>query len=264
MKQKLFISYSHADESFIERFIKVISPLEDNGILEYWYDRNIKAGDEFWDEINNHLADRDIVCLFLSQDYLASKSCKEEMRRALLMNKEHGVLIIPIVLKPCQWLDIKELSSKLAATKEGKPISKYDDADDAWMEVYKMMKDSVMNYKKLKESSFSSEHEHFLDDATILKKAHSMKNELKLSDIFIFPDLTIIDNKDNDKKILILFEEDHEGAFLFPLRDNIFSILLSIGLGLRRSKAFGRRTKLFEQLLGAALVLICHRKTSFR
>ena len=201
MKLKLFISYSHADENFIERFIKVISPLVDNDILEYWYDRKIKAGDEFWDEIENHLADRDIVCLFLSQDYLASPSCMEEMRRALLMKKKHGVLIIPIVLRPCQWLDNKELSSKLAATKDGKPISKYDDHDDAWMEVYYMVKDSVTNYKKLKESSFSFEHEHFLDDATILKKAHSMKNELKLSDIFIYPDLTIIDNKDNDKKI---------------------------------------------------------------
>lgn len=201
MKLKLFISYSHADESYIERFIKVISPLEDNGILEYWYDRNLTAGDEFWAEIDNHLADRDIVCLFLSQDYLASTSCKEEMRRAILMKKEHGVLIIPIVLRPCQWLDFNELSSKLAATKDGKPISKYGDEDDAWMEVYGMVKDSVTKYKKLRESSFSSDYKRFLDDATILKKAHSMKNELKLSDIFIYPDLTIIDNKDNDKKI---------------------------------------------------------------
>ena len=166
MKLKLFISYSHADESYIERFIKVISPLEDKDILEYWYDRNLNAGDEFWDEIDNHLADRDIVCLFLSQDYLASTSCKEEMRRAILMKKEHGVLVIPIVLRPCQWLDFNELSSKLAATKDGMPISKYGDEDDAWMEVYGMVKNSVMKYKKLKESSFSSEHEHFLDDAT--------------------------------------------------------------------------------------------------
>lgn len=65
---KLFISYSHTDESKVCDFITYMTPLTtgENNQLDIWYDRNIKAGDDFWDEIESHLADRDIVCLFLS------------------------------------------------------------------------------------------------------------------------------------------------------------------------------------------------------
>ena len=42
--------------------------------------------------------------------------------------------------------------------------------------------------------SFKSDFESYLDDASIFTKAHSSKSELHLSDIFIFPDLTV--NKD--------------------------------------------------------------------
>ena len=199
---KLFISYSHADESYIGRFITAITTLTgDDGILEYWYDRNIKAGDDFWDEIDSHLADRDVVCLFLSPDYLASRACKEEMRRALVMRKEQGTLIIPVVLRPCAWLDVKDIKPILAATKDGLPISKFSNADDAWMDVYDNVKRAVTTYKKLKDAKFTKAFDDFLDDATVLTKAHSMKNVLKLSDIFIYPDMTIIDEKDNDKKV---------------------------------------------------------------
>lgn len=199
---KLFISYSHVDESYIGRFITAITTLTgDDGILEYWYDRNIKAGDDFWDEIDSHLADRDVVCLFLSPDYLASRACKEEMRRALVMRKEQGTLIIPVVLRPCAWLDVKDIKPILAATKDGLPISKFSNADDAWMDVYDNVKRAVTTYKKLKDAKFTKAFDDFLDDATVLTKAHSMKNVLKLSDIFIYPDMTIIDEKDNDKKI---------------------------------------------------------------
>lgn len=199
---KLFISYNHADEKYISRFLTAITPLTgEDGVIECWYDRDIKSGDDFWDEIDRHLLDRDIVCLFLSQDYLASKSCREEMRRAMEMKKQRGILIIPVVLRPCQWLDYKELSSILAATTDGKPISKFEDEDDAWMEVYTHIKKAVMYYKKLKEVCFTQVFSEFLDDATILTKAHSMKNELKLQDIFIYPELIILDNKENNKRV---------------------------------------------------------------
>ena len=97
---KLFISYSHTDSTYIQRFLTCIDPLKEQLGLDVWYDRNIKAGDDFWDEIDKHLADRDIVCLMLSPEYLASKSCKEEMRRALLMHDELGILVLPIPLRP--------------------------------------------------------------------------------------------------------------------------------------------------------------------
>ena len=117
------------------------------------------------------------------------------------MRKEQGTLIIPVVLRPCAWLDVKDIKPILAATKDGLPISKFSNADDAWMDVYDNVKRAVTTYKKLKDAKFTKAFDDFLDDATVLTKAHSMKNVLKLSDIFIYPEMTIIDEKDNDKKI---------------------------------------------------------------
>ena len=63
---KLFVSYSHADESKVTNFIKYMAPLTggDNPVLEIWYDREIKAGDDFWDRINEHLENRDVISIF--------------------------------------------------------------------------------------------------------------------------------------------------------------------------------------------------------
>lgn len=46
---KLFISYSHKDESKVCDFITYMTPLTtgENNLLDIWYDRKIKAGDDF-------------------------------------------------------------------------------------------------------------------------------------------------------------------------------------------------------------------------
>lgn len=212
---KLFISYSHKDEGLIESFITALSPLvgPERLLSDIWYDRDIKAGDEFWDRINSHLADRDVICLFLSSDYLASKSCVEEMNKALLRHDKEHVLVIPIVLRPCGWLDLNsKLPMLLAAPKDGKAVSSFDDKDEAWMDVYQQVKAAIISHKKLKELQFSDNHESFLNDATVFSKAHSNKNTLLLTDIFVYPDVNKIE-KDNDlirlssKKVIDDFEE---------------------------------------------------------
>lgn len=86
---KLFISYSHPDEHFVQDFLRHTTMLEELGLIqERWYDRNITAGDDFWNRIDEHLADRDIVCCFISSHYIGSKACRKELEKALeLRNK---------------------------------------------------------------------------------------------------------------------------------------------------------------------------------
>lgn len=113
---KVFISYCHKDHDYVSRLIDQLSPItgKDKLISDIWYDRNITAGDDFWDRINEHLDNRDVICLLISPDYIASKSCKEELSRSLKRRDDDGILVIPIILRPCAWLDIdKKLSSIL-------------------------------------------------------------------------------------------------------------------------------------------------------
>ncbi len=99
-----------------------------------WYDRNITAGDDFWARIDEHIADRDIVCLFISSHYLASNAYKEEMRRAFDMKKSRDVAIVSIILSPCMWLENDNLKRCLALPTDGKPITEFDSEDNAWMD----------------------------------------------------------------------------------------------------------------------------------
>lgn len=197
---ELFISYCHKDEDFAESFQKILSPLVGEGkvLSNIWYDRKINVGEEFWNKIDSHLDDSDVICLLLSSDYLSSNSCKKEMNRALERHEKDHVLVIPVVLRPCGWLDENNrLSKLLGAPKDGKAISTFDNEDEAWMNVYNQVKTAVNLYRKQNEIIFKEKHKLFLNDATVFSKAHSNKTTLLLSDIFVYPDVNKIE-KDNE------------------------------------------------------------------
>ena len=85
---KVFISYSHEDESYINTFIKHLSPLKYNGLIHDWYDRKIIAGEDFQDTIDNNLQNADIICLCISANFISSIACMKEKDVAFsLINK---------------------------------------------------------------------------------------------------------------------------------------------------------------------------------
>ena len=186
---KLFISYSHNDGQHVQDFMRHTAPLRDNGTLEMWYDKDITAGDDFWDRIDEHLADRDIVCCFISSYYISSGACKKELQAALELRQKRGVLVIPIILSSCAWLDLPNIKRILAVPTDGNPVSSFPKPDDAWLDVYNHLKNAAEKYKRFKELSFSEKQLAFLEDATLLTKAHGNKNELKMTDIYVHPDV---------------------------------------------------------------------------
>ncbi|POZ88365.1 TIR domain-containing protein [Petrotoga sibirica] len=189
-KLKLFISYSHHDEkSYIDQFKKHIHTLKDNGLIEDWYDREILAGEDFQNKINNNLEDADIICLFISKEFLSSPSCKKEKEKALELRKKKGISVIPIILSSCEWLDEEDISKLLALPADGKPISKFEDPDEAWLGVYEGLKKIIEKEIKFKNLKITEEFESFLQDTEMLTNAHSEKERVLLDDIFMPPDL---------------------------------------------------------------------------
>ena len=125
-KLKLFISYSHLDNReenpYIEQFKKHITPLKDKGLIEDWYDRKILPGEDYQKEIDNNLEDADIVCLFISADFLSSIPCKKEKKKTLELRKKRKISVIPIILSCCGWQDDEDILHLLALPTEGKPV----------------------------------------------------------------------------------------------------------------------------------------------
>lgn len=173
----------------------------DDDILSIWWDRNITAGNDFWEQIDMHLENRDIVCLFISANYLASKACKEEMQKACKLRTRNGICVVPIILSHCNWLDYENLKPLLAIPTDGKPISSYPDPNEGWLDVYKHMEKVVNDFLKIRDLHFSQSFIDFLADATLLTKAHHNKRDVKLDDIYIYPEVLYFDDEKKKEKI---------------------------------------------------------------
>jgi len=201
-KLNLFISYSHKDDTYIEEFRKHIAPLKDRGLIEEWYDRKILSGEDYQNKIDNNLEDADIICLFISENFLFSESCKKEKIKALELMKKKSIPVVPIILSKCLWQDYEELSKILALPTDGKPISSYQNKDDAWYDVCTGLKKTIEKEKEIKELKLSEQFQKFLQNVETLMNAHPHKERVILDDIFVHPDLDKYDDtKEYERKI---------------------------------------------------------------
>lgn len=199
-KLKVIISYSHLDEDYIKDFRKHIEPLKLNGLVEDWHDRKIIPGKDFQNEIDSNFSEGDVICLFISANFYSSPACLEEIETALKLRKEKGITVLPIILSPCGWLDIKPLSSLLALPTDGKPVSSHQDSNSAWFDVYTGLSKLVNELVKIKQLQITEGFLNFLHSTELLTKAHSNKNEINLDEIFVYPDLDKHDNL-GEKKV---------------------------------------------------------------
>ncbi|CAD7768546.1 TIR domain protein [Candidatus Methanoperedenaceae archaeon GB50] len=200
-KLKIFISYSHDDEKpFIEEFRKHLAPLKDKGLVEEWYDRMILPGENYQSKIDYNLEDADIICLFISANFLDSPSCKKEKKKAIELQNKKGTQVIPIILSPCGWEDDEDISKYklLALPTDGKPISTFPDRDEAWSDVYEGLKEFIEEEMKIRGLKITEEFENFLRNAEMLTEV----KEMVLDDIFVHPELDKYDYlKEPEEKV---------------------------------------------------------------
>jgi hypothetical protein len=131
----LFFSYSHKDEAVRDELEIHLAMLKRQGVIEAWHDRRVLGGDE-WDQvIKESLETADIILMLVSPYFLASKYCYDiEVRRALERHEAGSARVIPVIVDPCDWLHAP--FAKLATLPtDGKPISKYPNRHDAFLEV---------------------------------------------------------------------------------------------------------------------------------
>ena len=132
---KLFFSYSHRDEDLRDELEIHLAALKRQGIIEAWHDRRIGAGKEFDHEISEHLEESDIILLLVSPYFIASDYCYDvEMQRAMERHNAGEVRVIPVILHPCDWHTLP-FGKLLATPKDGKPISKFPNVHDGFLEV---------------------------------------------------------------------------------------------------------------------------------
>ena len=136
---KIFFSYSRKDNEVREELSKHLSILRKNKLISTWHDLEISPGEKWEEEIIDNLNSSDIVLLLLSSDFLSSDYCDKETEWALNLKKKKGISVIPIILRPCLWEE-SEISELNVLPESGKPISKWDDKDEAFANIVKGIK----------------------------------------------------------------------------------------------------------------------------
>jgi hypothetical protein len=134
---KMFISYSHADEGLRDEIEKHLAMLKREGAIETWHDRRILAGQEIDAEIDAQLEQADVILFLVSQDFLDSRYCYDvEVKRAMERHAAGTAQVIPVILRPCDWHSTAVPFRKLLAIpKDGKPITRWNDRDEALLDV---------------------------------------------------------------------------------------------------------------------------------
>jgi internalin A len=132
---RLFYSYSHKDESFKNELETHLKLLHRQGLIEPWSDRNINAGEDWKQKIDENLERADIILLLVSSDFIASDYCYEkEMKRALERHEKKQALIIPVIVRNVDWQDAP-FSKLQALPTDGKAVTLWNDKDSAWRNV---------------------------------------------------------------------------------------------------------------------------------
>ncbi|WP_414576432.1 TIR domain-containing protein [Anabaena sp. CCY 9402-a] len=132
---KVFFSYSHKDEALRDELATHLSMMKRQGVIEAWHDREISAGREWANAIDDNLDIADIILLLVSANFLASDYCYDkEMMRAMERHDAREARVIPIILKPSDWSGAP-FSKLQALPKNAKPVTKWADQDDAFLNV---------------------------------------------------------------------------------------------------------------------------------
>src|SRR5207249_6348352 len=103
---KIFFCYAREDEPLLEKLKQHLKPLQRQGLIDIWYDRDISAGTEWESEIKKHLNSADIILLLVSPAFMSSDYCYSvEMLHALERHKREEVRVIPVIVRPVHWKD---------------------------------------------------------------------------------------------------------------------------------------------------------------
>ncbi len=177
----VFVSYSHKDEKWKDWLEPHLKALENLGyVTDFWDDRDIDAGEEWYPEIRAAMEKADIAVCLISPNFLASDFCmKEEVTYFLEQRKEEKMLIIPILIRPCLWKEHKWLSGTQMLPRDGKcmAVDYKSNYDTVFLEVTNriMMGGGTGGFGSPPEQGIGKAAEHGLSDTSTAEDSLGFK-----------------------------------------------------------------------------------------
>jgi hypothetical protein len=101
VEKTIFISYSHTDEPWLNKFRNFLTVLEQRGVIRFWDDTKLRPGDRWEDQIREALDSARAGLLLVSQEFLASAFITQtELPKLLEDAEKKGKKIFWLHLSP--------------------------------------------------------------------------------------------------------------------------------------------------------------------
>jgi hypothetical protein len=154
---KVFYCYSRKDEELREEIDTCLSLLKRQGYITSWHDRKILAGAEWEKKIDRELQSSKIVLLLVSLNFLASDYCYDkELTRAMEMHENGDALVVPVIVKPCDWQHTP-FASLQAIPRDGKPLTTWSNRDEGLLSITTELRKAIISFLDSQKSiSFES------------------------------------------------------------------------------------------------------------
>src|SRR5262249_19732092 len=127
----------HRDDFYRNELGKHLEVLRRTCNVENWHDRRIGPGLDWEADIFRYLDSAPIILPLISSDFISSDYCYGvEMNRAMERHKHGDAIVIPVILRPCDWHSLP-IGKLKALPRDGKPVSTWSNWDEAMTDVVK-------------------------------------------------------------------------------------------------------------------------------
>ena len=123
-RERVFISYSHKDNRWLECVREQLAVLEREGLIDVFEDTRIGAGEDWFARLHQEMLKAKVGLLLVSAPFLTSAFIRdEEIPRLYDTHAQGGMTIYPLLVRPCPWENVKWLARLQLRPPDGKPIS---------------------------------------------------------------------------------------------------------------------------------------------
>ena len=142
---RVFVSYSHDDQSQVRLLMTNLQPLLQSGLISVISEKQqLEPGARWSDEIAKQLDEADIFLAMISPKYLESDFATREAAEAIRKSEQGHIRVVPIILRSADWTGTP-LAKFQALPQDARPILGRRDSNKAWAEVVAGLSSLVEN-----------------------------------------------------------------------------------------------------------------------
>jgi hypothetical protein len=142
LRNQVFISYSHKDTQWLERFQIALKPFVRNQAFKVWADEQIAAGADWQKEIDQALASTKVAVLLVTQNFLASDYINDvELKHFIEQSEKQNVSIFWVAISASNYEET-HLKKIQCANQPDKPLKSLNEfeQDKEIVEICKKIK----------------------------------------------------------------------------------------------------------------------------